>query len=151
MLSGAQDFISGEPFEIMTYFDSQVDIHHIFPRDWCNKNGIPASRYDSIINKSPLSKISNIRIGGDAPSVYLKRIEDKDGLTPEQLDRILRTHLIDPAPLRADDFEAFWTSRQNALADLIGTAMRRDVIRNSPAEPDVQAPYDPSEEDEAAA
>lgn len=151
MLSGAQDFISGEPFEIMTYFDSQVDIHHIFPRDWCNKNGIPASRYDSIINKSPLSKISNVRIGGDAPSVYLKRIEDKDGLTPEQLDGILRTHLIDPAPLRADDFEAFWTSRQNALADLIGTAMRRDVIRNTPAEPDVQAPYDPSEEDEAAA
>lgn len=151
MLSGAQDFISGEPFEIMTYFDSQVDIHHIFPRDWCNKNGIPASRYDSIINKSPLSKISNIRIGGHAPSVYLKRIEETDGLTPDQLDGILRTHLIDPAPLRADDFEAFWTSRQNALADLIGTAMRRDVVRNTPAEPDVQAPYDPSEEDEAAA
>lgn len=151
MLSGAQDFISGEPFEIMTYFDTQVDIHHIFPRDWCNKNDIPASRYDSIINKSPLSKISNIRIGGDAPSVYLKRIEDKDGLTTEQLDDILRTHLIDPEPLRADDFDAFWTSRQNALADLIGSAMRRDVIRNSPAEQDVQAPYDPSEEDEAAA
>ncbi|MDQ6436647.1 DUF262 domain-containing protein [Mesorhizobium sp. LHD-90] len=149
MLSGARDFVSGERFEIMTYFDQQVDIHHIFPRDWCRKADIPASTYDSIINKSPLSKLTNIRIGGDAPSVYLKRIEDRDKLEPAVLDEILRSHLIEPAHLRADDFDAFWKARREALADLVERAMRRPVVRSGTPMPTV--PYDPAEEEEREA
>ena len=129
MLSGARDFVSGEPFEIMTYFDQQVDIHHIFPRAWCKDNDIPASTYDSIINKSPLSKLTNIRIGGDAPSVYLKRIEDRDKVEPAVLDEILRSHLIEPKFLRADDFKGFWNARREALAGLVESAMRKPVVR----------------------
>lgn len=148
---GARDFISGEPFQIMTYFKDDVDIHHIFPRKWCVDAKIPAATYDSIINKSPLSKLSNSRIGGDAPSVYLRRIEEKDGITPASLDAILASHLIDPAHLRRDDFAGFWTARREALAELVGQAMQRQAIRGA-AEPGQQAlPYDPAEEEEAAA
>jgi hypothetical protein len=149
MLSGARDFVSGDTFEIMTYFDQQVDIHHVFPKAWCNKAGIPAAEYDSIINKSPLSKLSNIRIGGDAPSVYLKRIEDRDGLDPATLDEILRSHLIEPELLRADDFAGFWAARREALAGLIENAMRRPVVRSGDDSIVEQTPYDPGEEEEA--
>lgn len=149
MVSGARDFVSGETFEIMTYFDQQVDIHHIFPRDWCKKAGIPAATYDSIINKSPLSKLTNIRIGGDAPSIYLKRIEDRDKVEPAVLDKILRSHLIEPAHLRTNDFEAFQAARREALAGLVETAMRRPVVRSgTPMGP---VPYDPAEEEEKEA
>lgn len=151
MLSGARDFVSGDTFEIMTYFDQQVDIHHVFPRDWCTKTGIQPAVFDSIINKSPLSKLSNIRIGGHAPSVYLKRIEDRDGVDPATLDEILRSHLIEPDYLRADDFEGFWKARRDALANLIGKAMRRPVVRTGDESIVEQTPYDPVEEEEEAA
>ncbi|WP_179295056.1 DUF262 domain-containing protein [Mesorhizobium sp. WSM3868] len=147
MLSGARDFVSGEPFEIMTYFDQQVDIHHIFPRAWCKDKDIPASTYDSIINKSPLSKLTNIRIGGDAPSIYLKRIEDNDEVEPVVLDEILRSHLIEPEFLRADDFKGFWNARREALAGLVESSMRKPVVRSATLVlPPV--PYDPGEEEE---
>jgi hypothetical protein len=86
MRHGCRDFIHGEPVELMTYFQRKMDIHHIFPRKWCLKQGILPRVFNSIVNKTALSKASNIAISGDAPSVYLKRIESQTGITPLQLD-----------------------------------------------------------------
>lgn len=150
MLKGCRDFISGDTFEIMTYFNQQVDIHHIFPRDWCKSQGIEPKAFDSIINKSPLSRLSNIRIGGDAPSEYLRRIERKDGIAPDTLDEILRTHLIEPDYLRADDFEGFWQARRAALATLVGESMRKQVVIDAPEDETATVPDDAEDEEEAA-
>jgi hypothetical protein len=143
--SGCLDFITGKPADIMTFFNDAIDVHHVFPQSWCTKNGIDAGRMNSIINKTPLSKWSNIRISGDAPSVYLKRIEDKDGIPATTLDAILRTHLIEPEHLRSDNFEAFFAARQEALAGLVARAMGKPVVAeqgtNEPeAEPDSIVP-----------
>jgi hypothetical protein len=59
MKIGAQDFRSGQRFDHTVFFGENVDIHHIFPQDWCRKRQIPAAIYDSIINKSPLSYRTN--------------------------------------------------------------------------------------------
>lgn len=128
MRSGCRDFINGRPTDLMTFFNDKIDIHHIFPQSWCRKKGIPPSVFDSIVNRTPLSKASNIAIGGDAPSVYLKRIEQRQGLAPEALDEILRTHLIDPAHLRNDDFEAFFEARMTALAGVVAAAMEKSIV-----------------------
>ena len=128
MKNGCLDFITGRPTDIMTFFVDNIDIHHVFPRDWCQKQGIPERVFNSIINKAPLSKRSNIIIGGRAPSEYLKRIEEQQELAPEALDQILRTHLIEPEHLRNDDFEAFYEARQNALASLVAGAMGKPVV-----------------------
>lgn len=127
MRSGCRDFVTGKSVDTMTVFADALDIHHIFPRAWCDKNGIPPQRYNSIINKTALSKATNIAIGGHAPSHYLARIEEKHGLSPQQLDDILRSHLIDPALLRADDFEGFWKARKAALAALAADAQGKPV------------------------
>lgn len=127
MRSGCRDFVTGKSVDTMTVFTDALDIHHIFPRAWCDKNGIPPQRYNSIINKTALSKATNIAIGGNAPSYYLSRIEQKHGLTSDQLDEILRTHLIDPPALRADDFEGFWKARKGALAALAADAQGKPV------------------------
>ena len=131
MHHGCRDFITGRPTDVMTFFNDRIDIHHVFPQSWCSKQGISKSVFDSIVNKTPLSRLSNISIGGDAPSVYLKRIEERQKLSSSALDDILRTHLIEPHHLRADDFEAFIATRSQALAALVGNAMGKAVVEKS--------------------
>ena len=128
MRHGCCDFIYGKPTDIMTFFNEKIDIHHIFPQKWCGEKGIVPNVFNSIVNKTPLSKKSNIAIGGDAPSVYLKRIQEKQGLSAEKLDKILRTHLIEPSFLRNDDFDGFFEARLKVLAALVGDAMGRPIV-----------------------
>lgn len=151
---GCRDFISGRPTDIMTFFNDKIDIHHVFPQAWCKRQSISPRVFDAVVNKTPLSKASNIAIGGDAPSVYLKRIEQKQGLSAEALDQILVSHLIDPAHLRNDDFAAFFESRLKSLGDLIGHAMAKPVVDEKGAnevEHDVDPPTDDAEPEMEAA
>ena len=133
MRDGAEDFRTGLPATDTAYFDESIDIHHIFPQDWCEKHGIKKRVYDSVINKTPLAYRTNRKIGGSAPSAYLARLQRGDKDTPpvdgERLDGILETHVIDVAALRRDDFEAFFTARRTALLDRISGAMKKPVSR----------------------
>ena len=129
MKQGCRDFISGDTVELMTFFQSKIDVHHIFPRDWCTKQGIEKKVFDSIINKTPLSKKSNITVGGVAPSLYLaRRSNGRTGLSSDELDEVLRSHLIEPQYLRADDFDGFFEDRMSKLSKLIGEAMGKSVV-----------------------
>lgn len=131
MRAGCEDFITGKATDVMTFFNDDIDIHHIFPQQWCKENDIPAAEYNAIINKTPLSKLSNIAVGGHVPSIYLKRIEEKHQIQSERLDAILRTHLIEPQHLRNDDFYTFYQSRQRVLEHLIEQAMQKPVVQQS--------------------
>jgi hypothetical protein len=126
MKEGAQDFRSGQKFDHTVFFGENVDIHHIFPQDWCKRNGINSQVFDSIINKTPLSYRTNRIIGGVAPSEYLAKLEKGTDTTPpisfERLDAFLRSHLINPSLLRADDFSAFMADRQKRLLTMIEKA-----------------------------
>ncbi|MEO8096061.1 MAG: DUF262 domain-containing protein [Acidobacteriota bacterium] len=126
MKEGAQDFRSGQKFDHTIFFGENVDIHHIFPQDWCKKQGISPKIYDSIINKTPLSYKTNRIIGGVAPSEYIAKLEKGNTTTPsieaEKLNFYLTSHLIDPALLRSDVFETFMTDRQSKLLALIEQA-----------------------------
>lgn len=126
MKEGAQDFRSGKKFDHIMFFGENVDIHHIFPQDWCKKKGIKPAVFDSIINKTPLSYQTNRIIGGEAPSAYLAKLETGNGATPpiapDRLNDYLKSHLIEPSLLRTDDFEAFMANRQKQLLRLIEEA-----------------------------
>jgi hypothetical protein len=86
MKEGAQDFRSGQKFDHTVFFGENVDIHHIFPQDWCKRHGIKPNVFDSIINKTPLSYRTNRIIGGVAPSEYLAKLEKGNETTPS-IDR----------------------------------------------------------------
>lgn len=149
---GCRDFITGAPADIHAFGNAPMDIHHIFPRAWCEKQepGIKPEVYDSILNKTPLTAVSNREIGGHAPSEYLGRIEKRHGIAPAQMDAILRSHLIEPEFLRADDFEGFLADRKRRLAALSEAAMGLASIADpAPAEPEEELPDD-AVEDEAA-
>ena len=128
MRHGCRDFITGRGVDLMTFFNDKIDIHHVFPKKWCLTKGIEPAVFDSIVNKSPLFKRSNIAISGDAPSAYLKKIEQEHGISASSLDEILRSHLIEPQHLRSDDFDAFIAARTTALTELIAGAMGKAVV-----------------------
>ena len=150
---GCRDFINGQSANLSSFYADPMDVHHIFPKRWCEKRGISPGKFNSIINKTPISASSNRAIGGDAPSIYLKRIEEKHKLSVTQLDDILRSHLIDPTHLRNDDFEAFYQMRKVALSTLIETATGKPVLMPtilvgvSPST-DIDTPEDEYDEDD---
>lgn len=123
------DFQTGKAIEAQTYFDDRIDIHHIFPKNWCEKQGIPREKYDSIINKTALSARTNRKIGGRAPSQYLRTLERDAEITTDRMDEILNSHIINPALVRGDDFDAFSTERQEALLQRIEHAMGKPARR----------------------
>jgi hypothetical protein len=150
MQEGAQDFRSGQTFDQTVFFDEDVDIHHIFPQDWCGKQGIEPKVYDSIINKTPLSYRTNRRIGGVAPSVYLQRLEagqkDDPPIAPAMMDSYLQTHCLDPKLLRADAFDKFMNDREQRLLALIAKATGHEIIAASAPADEQEVPDDIAED-----
>lgn len=128
---GAQDWFWKGGIQELDADEIQLDIHHIFPRDWCEKQGIGRERYDSILNKTPLSYKANRKIGSDAPSVYLSRIqkEKQVQLGDADMDRLLHSHALSPEMLRQDNFDAFIEDRSRRLSEVIEKAMGKPVVR----------------------
>jgi hypothetical protein len=126
MQAGSNDFLSGDPIEISTYFDLAIDIHHIFPKAYC-ENTYKRSLWNSSVNKAPLSAKTNRIIGGKAPSDYLAKIESQSNMEKSRLDEILESHKINPDLIRANAFEEFIRDRASKLLDLIEFAMGKRV------------------------
>ena len=143
---GTIDWRSGQKFNNIVFFDEAVDIHHIFPKKWCEEHGRKPADYDSIINKTPLSYRTNRIIGGVAPSEYLRKLQtgsdETPAINPTILDAYLHSHMIDPARLRADSFEAFIEDRQSQLLGLIEQATGQKIRREGEAGVSVDAETD---------
>lgn len=129
---GALDLRSGQPIEYTTFWDESVDIHHLFPRAWCIKQGIPRDYYDSVINKSPLSARTNRIIGGRAPSTYLPLLQKEADIMTERMDTMLESHAVLPGLMRADDFYGFFQARTEKLMELIERVMGKTMPRETP-------------------
>jgi hypothetical protein len=110
--------------------DERIDIHHIFPQKWCQTNGIEPKRCDCIVNKTTISAKTNRMIGGSAPSNYLGRIQKSAEVAPTRMDAILKSHVIEPAVLRSDDFLGFFKNREKALLDRVEAAMGKPIARD---------------------
>lgn len=122
---GAKDFFWKAKIQELDQEDIALDIHHIFPQDWCEKQGIKRATYNAIVNKTPISYKANRMIGGSAPSAYLHKLQEhrQVQLPDEAMNLLLASHRIDAKSLRADDFDAFYQARKAALLALIEGAM----------------------------
>ncbi|WP_221794338.1 GmrSD restriction endonuclease domain-containing protein [Oceanobacter mangrovi] len=122
---GAKDFFWKDTVQNLDREEVALDIHHIFPKAWCEKRGIQAASYNSVVNKTAISYKANRMIGGRAPSEYLLQIQQHQQveLDDEEMNSILSTHRIDPQMLRTDDYDQFIANRQLALLTLIESVM----------------------------
>lgn len=136
--AGASDLRTGQPFDKTVFFDENVDIHHLFPQDWCKKQGIDRNQYDSILNKSPLSARTNRKIGGKAPSQYLSNLEEGENdpvVARERLSDAISSHLASAELLRSDDFYGFLEDRQRRIIGEIEKVIGQQVyVVDLPAE-----------------
>ncbi|MCC5848567.1 MAG: DUF262 domain-containing protein [Verrucomicrobia bacterium] len=128
---GAQDWFWKAGIQELDLDEVALDIHHIFPKSWCESHDpkIPRAKYDSILNKTPLSYKANRKISGDAPSKYLDRIQAEKHvqLSNQEMDELLESHALNPSLLRCDDFDRFVQDRRQRLAKLVETAMGKSV------------------------
>lgn len=123
----SKDFISGQDMDFTVFKKENIDIHHVFPKAYCEKKGYPKSKYNSIVNKTPIFFTTNRKIGGAAPSEYLLRIEEKNHVSTDDLNKYLESHWLDSTSMRSDDFDQFIVNRAGRLLDAISKAMGKAI------------------------
>ena len=122
-----QDFISGREMDFTVYKAENIDIHHVFPRDYCEKQGYDKAKWNSVINKTPITYSTNREIGGVAPSVYLSKIENSGKVTTPDLEKYISTHWIDVACCRIDDFDGHIINRAKMILIAIENATGKTI------------------------
>ncbi|MGB4517406.1 MAG: DUF262 domain-containing protein [Dethiobacteria bacterium] len=126
-----KDWLSATKIDFSTYFSESIDIHHIFPVAWCVKNGISKDDYNCIVNKTPLSARTNRIIGGEAPSRYLVRLQKQAGVSEKEFQDILKSHVLSPEFLYADDFVSFFNDRKEKILQRIEKSMNKPILREA--------------------
>ncbi len=102
---------------------------------------------ESIINKIAISAVTNRRIGGQAPSKYLPRLQQEAETTAGELRRRVEQHHIDYEALAADDFDSSFEARRKSLLELIAAAMGKAV--SDTRTPTLPEDYDLEDEEPA--
>ena len=118
---------------ILRFIRRTLLIYIIFShRIIASKQGYPKEKWNSIINKTPITYSTNREIGGVSPSAYIKKIEDKNQVHPDNLDIYLSSHLISTEDIRSDNFDSYFIKRAAKILDLIGSATGKPITnRNS--------------------
>lgn len=114
-----KDFISGREMDFTVYKSENSDIHHVFPKSYCEKQRYPKEKWNSIVNKTPITYSTNREIGGVAPSQYLTKIEAKGQVDSEVLNEYLESHWLDVESCREDNFDKHIVYRAKKLLDAI--------------------------------
>lgn len=122
-----RDFMKGTTMDIVKSMDESPDIHHIFPEAYCIKQGYPKSKWNSIINKTPLLPESNRQIGGEAPSKYSRKIMKAAQIDETQLRLRVESHLVNYDAFIQDDFDEYFIDRAKAIMKVIEVAMDKKI------------------------
>jgi hypothetical protein len=78
-----------------------------------------------VVNKTPLSTRTNQILSGDAPSLYLKRVEQR--APAGSIPKVLASHAVNEQLLRSDQFDEFMRDRAGRLLNLIERATIKAV------------------------
>lgn len=122
-----KDWIAGETMDVTVYLDQDSDIHHIFPKDYCERQGYDKRYWNSIVNKTPLFASTNRFIGGVAPRVYLEKIEKNKKINSKDLESYVSSHVLNYEYLSTNNFDDFITDRATRLLDLIEAATGKKI------------------------
>lgn len=131
MKHGSMDLQTGRRIDVNAIFEHAIDIHHIFPKRWCDDNDIASVLANCVVNKTAIDARTNRRIGSNAPSIYLRNIEERDGIDERILDKFIHSHYIDSVALRQDDFQKFFNHRFETLVDQVARVMGKQVNRTA--------------------
>ena len=108
------------------------DVHHVFPRDYLKKHGLPRGLYNQIANYVVCQSEINIAIGNREPAQYFTQlIEQCNGgqkrygniTDPNKLSENLRKNCIPEGMevMTATNYPAFLAERRKLIAQKIKT------------------------------
>jgi hypothetical protein len=94
--------------------EERIDDHHVFPQGYIadNLEEVSNTLRDSILNRTLIDKLTNIRIGKRAPSDYLEEIQGELG---DKFKQLISSHLLPSDALLANDHKEFINQRQALL------------------------------------
>lgn len=126
--------------------ESELDDHHIFPRNASKRFDLPRNMLDSICNRVPLLKISNRQLGEAYPDDYLVRKleEAKHNGTLEGFRRRLGNAMIPgdpcedrwPDSLSTDQFPVFCRKRAQLIIERVREVVGDSLRSDAPTEDD---------------
>jgi len=101
-------------------FNSKLEDHHIFPKEYLKTKfaDLASSSIDSVINRTLIPKITNIKIGKKAPSTYLKELK----IFNPDLEKSLTNHFIDFNLINGNfdlEYESFIQTRAKNIFNII--------------------------------
>ena len=126
MKSNDKGFLSKE-ITVQNLIEGQRHVHHIFPRNYLQTNGLSPSRYNQIANYVVMQSEINIAIGNKPPGEYFtelweqcsNRVPKYGGITdPGQLQTNLIAHCIPMGMEVKDikDYNGFLQERRTLMA-----------------------------------
>ncbi len=106
------------------------DLHHIFPRDYLKKQGLPQSKYNQIANYVYLQQEINIKIGAQAPVKYIQDVftqcetgEPKYGVITDKSQLIENLNAsclpVDIESYELDNYDDYLAQRRVLMAEKI--------------------------------
>ena len=122
-------FLSSD-LTVQTLLEGASHVHHVFPRNYLKKHGLPRSRYNQIANYVVMQSEINIAIGDDPPAVYFGALRSQcengepqyGGITDADILRAnLRSHCIPQGMETAEigDYDEFLKERRLLMSGKI--------------------------------
>lgn len=130
MARGARDWRTGKPFDAETFAELEPTFEPVFPRDWCLAHGIDAEWADSVLNRTPMGKRTEMMLQGYDPTRYLLRVQSKSIMEDDEFDAVLASHELDPELLLASDAPAFFADRRERFIGMVEYATGHPVVRD---------------------
>ena len=86
-----------------------------------------------LLNKTPISYKANRKIGGEAPSRYLPRLQAEKhvALNDSEMNNLLASHAFAPDLMRLDAFDDLMEDRRKMLSQLVEETMGKPVVHVS--------------------
>lgn len=108
-------------------FNEKIDDHHIFPKaylqEYNSENDLDLEYIDCVVNRALIPKITNIKIGKDAPDVYLNKLFTNN----EKLIDSLKKHMI-PIEIMDGDYNEFFSVFIEDRAKRIFECIKKHII-----------------------
>ncbi|ALC05665.1 hypothetical protein CDES_06185 [Corynebacterium deserti GIMN1.010] len=127
---GARDWRTGQQFDRWTFDELGCNFLQIFPSKWCKERGIDPVLTESVLNRTPMGRRTEVVIGDTPPSRYLSRVQSKSLMGDEEFDRMLDTHLLHSEDLHSSNTDHFFADRRENFIAMVEEAIGKSVVRD---------------------
>ena len=130
MARGARDWRTGKAFDEETVAELRPRFHTVFPPVYLQRMGVDVQASESVLNRTPMGRRTDVVIENNEPRRYLPRLQSKSLLDDAEFDAVIEGHEMCPQYLFASNWEAFEADRRSRFVGMIEYAMDKPVIRD---------------------